>query len=208
MDKKISKKKGAAILKISTVVVSASKFGSMVGCTLNGVKKMFGSKLTEGVSYKKTGSGFEIYVEAAKEELKRTVKVTSCKNEKLLEFIGVDKSSNITSSESGIAGNNDNVAEMSLNQVREEQAKSELRLSLIEEKVQEGKYVERIVVEKNLEAMGIEIRNSMTSIAARVAAPALASGNERDAENIIHKGIEDALLQIATILEKDIAPIK
>lgn len=179
-------------------LISAAAFAKMIGSTFNGVKKLIEShKMTEGVSFLREKNSYLIDPVLAKGELRLTVKVSQTKNEKLLEFLELDKDVPNPHLE-------DDVSKMDINKIRVEQARSELRLSHMEEKVMEGKWIDRKLVEKNLEAAGIEIKNALKGIASRVTPMMLAETDPRIAENILDKAIEDALMSVVKLAETDI----
>lgn len=189
--------------------IPATEFGKLIGCSFQAVKKMFGEKLTEGHSYiEAKQKGKKVYlvdVDRAKIELRLTVKTKSCKNQKLIDFLEFPKNEN-SGIELGSANRKSiaDIAALNLQQVREEMAKSELRISLLNEQVLEGKYVERILVEKNLEAMGMEIRTIFSGLPGRVSSQMRAAKSDREAEIVLHKNIEQALNSMASIIERDI----
>lgn len=184
---------------ILTDPVTATVFGKMIGCGLNAVKAMFGEKLTEGVSYLKDGRTILIDPIKAREELRATVNPKTCKNPKLLEFLGLAKDEVAPERKT-----KDAIDAMTDPTVRSELMKSELRRSLLEEKVLEGTYIDKEKVNKNLEAVGIEIRNAFTGISARVTPQVRAATNDRDAENIIHQAIEDVLISLSALADRDL----
>lgn len=183
-------------------LLNATDFGKLIGLTLNGVKKMFGTKMTEGFSYVKDKDGWIIDVEKAKQELRTTVKLSTCKSERLLQFLDMPKEA-----VGDMPNEVDEISDMSDTQVRAALLKSELRISLINEKVLAGTYVNKKEVEKNLEAMGMEIRNSFTGIPARVMPMIRAAESDLLAENILHKEIENALIAVANLGKKELIPV-
>lgn len=183
-------------------IKSATDFAKMVGCSLNGVKKMIDDKkLTEGFSYLKDNRAILIDVEKARHELRSNTNPNTCKNPQLLEFIGLSKAH----ATGEAVGKRDELSDMSAAKVLEEMRKSELRISWIEEKILEEKYVERKKVEKNLEAIGMEVRNNVLAVAARIAPRVILSKDAREAENLINRELEEALLTVSGIRNKDIS---
>lgn len=182
--------------------ISATDFGKLIPISITAVTKMLDGKLTEGKSYKREGkNNILIHVENAKQELRETIKPSQAKSMALLNFIGLELPGvdDVNSKQA------DKISIMNVQQVREEQARSELRLSLIEESVQTGKYVEKAVVEKNLESMGIEIKTSFSGFAARITPAVRSAASDREAENLVNKAIEDILFNCSNILERDVA---
>ena len=183
-------------------LLNATQFGDLIGCTFQAIKKMMDTgKLTEGISYLREGRDIMIDSDKAKAELRLNTKPSTCKNKQLLTWLGMD---NLGDWEGRGDLPVELVEDMNIIQVREEQARSELRLSLMEEQILSQKYVERKIVEKNLESMGIEVRNAFLGIGTRIVEDVRNAYNVRDAENIITKEIEDVLERLSKIHERDV----
>ena len=175
--------------------VNASQFAKMIGCSFDAVKKMFGTKLTEGISYLKEAQEIVIDVECAKKELQANVNPSTCKNPKLLEWLELDKMQQVNLS----SQEDEQIDSLNDRQVREEMNKSLLRLSIMQEKILDQKYIERIPAERAMEGIGIEIRNAFSQLSSKVTPQMLASKTPRDAENVLHAHIEELLTMVSNI---------
>lgn len=183
-------------------ILNLTDFGLLIGMTINGVKKLISSKkLTEHFSYEKDSRDYLISVPHAKEELKRNVNLKTA-SEKMLEFLELD------SDDAGQAFDTDDVKDMGPAQVMEELRKSELRLSLLQERVMEGKYVDRKAVERTLETMGLMFRDKFTGLAAKLAPKIRAKKSDHEASVLLYEEIETLLLEISELHTQDLTPDK
>ena len=184
-------------------IISATDFGKLIDCSLNAVKKMIDDrKLTEGVSYLRERNKILISVPHAKEELRACTNPKTAKNPKLLEFLELDLP------RTGLGFGGDDINNLTPSQVLDELRKSELRISLMEERIMDQKYVDRKVVEMNLEAIGIEFRDALTGFSSRITPQMRAAYSDHEAEVILYAAIEEILLKISSLGEKDIASPK
>ena len=182
-------------------LLNATDFGRLVGCSFQAVKRMMGTKLTEGISFIKEDNKILIDVDQARNELRANVDPATCKNEKLLQWLDLDKTKGVN-----LAGaENDEVAQMDEKQVREQMNKSLLRLSLMEEKVMNGKFVEREIVNRNLESFGMEIRNNFSNISAKITPRMRAAATDKEAELMLGAEIEEILMGLSNLGTRDIA---
>lgn len=180
-------------------MISMGAFAEVVGVSKQAVSKAVKAmKLTEGVSFKKSGNSYWFNEADAKAEWAVSIKVNQVKNPKLLEGLGVDPVSH---------GSNpalQAVKDMSLNEVKEETLRTELRLLLIEEEKQRGQVIDRAVVEGNLKSFGIEMRSHLTNIPGGITARMRNAKSDSEAENMLATAINEALNACADVLDKDI----
>ena len=176
-------------------LISCSAFGRLIDCSPQAARKLLYEKLTEGVSYLKDGNKILIDIECAKKELRANVKPRTCKNERLLEFLDFP---NLQRSSLTINGDDD-ISKLDPQQVREELAKSELRLSLMQEDMLHQKYIDRALVEKNLNLVGIEIKKAFSGMSATITPLIMAAKTDREAENLLNKFIEDKLMALSNL---------
>ena len=83
--------------------------------------------------------------------------------------------------------------------------KSLLRLSLMEEKVMNGKFVEREIVNRNLESFGMEIRNNFSNISSKITPRMRAAATDKEAELMLGAEIEEILMGLSNLGTRDIA---
>lgn len=187
--------------------ISGTEFAKKLGCTLNGVKKMFGKVLSEGYSYLVEKNKIYIHEERAKIELRVATNPKTCKNVKRLEYLDMTEQQFVADNElSAPAGKIKNIDTLNSRELREEMLRSELRKSWIEEKVLEEKYVDRALVMANLEIIGAEIRDLVRGLPKRCVREVRLAPSEIEGENIMIKEIDDLLIELTEVYSKEIAP--
>lgn len=185
-------------------LISCSAFGRLINCSPQAARKLVGEKMTDGVSYLKDGNKILIDVEAAKIELRSNIKPSTCKNKQLLEFLDLPD----TNGDLSVLKGQEWINDLAPQQVREELQKSELRISLTNERILNEEYIDRAEVYKNAEAAGIEIRNKLIGISARIT-PSLASlmpgVDMKKIDEIINAEMEQTLADFVNVFgQKDI----
>jgi hypothetical protein len=207
MGENISKEKPTA----PAVEVNATAFAKMAGCTKANVNLWItegklthnaAGKIEKGTtaSWRKVGNNTMIHIENAKAELLSKLNPRQVKNEKLFAFLGVDMDSVKV-----IGKIQDNIDSMNPNEVRTATEKEQLRILTLERLAMEGKYIERELVEKNMEAAGIAIKNIFKNLPPRATKDIREAPSDREAQNIFFKYIEESLLQVESEIGKDMA---